>query len=472
MLVGLFRDKAEIRSLYKQHKNLERELERFTDQVSPESPDGAAAATSSSAPSAPENPSDKPDADMPALLSPTPSIGAGEEATSQGGNAETPTVPTKGADSESQSDEKKMEETEKDRAEDEDGTAASAIPVPSDLDDQLPTSIPPSSTGQDGDLQESGGAGGGESKKDGDLQESGNAGEGEAKKDGDLQGSGDAGEGEAKKDGDLEGSGNGGEGKAKEDGALERSGDGGEGKAEEEEIDGGGASETQGAAVSGEDENGADTPEGEAAKTDQPQQEEPSGEERLDEIPGDSVVTSPTPLLSPVGDTANLGVGGEEGDSEVPMGSATAEEGDAPGRDDNGDKGGLEPCVEGETHESWPGRASEDALGLPASLAEGDRVNDDGDDDKPMTAQEARVKRMRARFLRMKNLIDDDAVGPSSLAASNTLLSGLDASLEMEENEYGITSPPGEPHVPVCVLVYQTVVNRGRSTLSSTHRPE
>lgn len=451
----LFRDKAEIRSLYKQHKNLERELERFADQVSPEPPDAAAAATSPSAPSALENPSDKPDADMPALVSPTPSIGAGGKATSQEGNPETPTLQTQGADSESQSNKNNFEEAEEGRAENEDGTTASAIPVPSDLDGQLPTNIPPSSTGQDGDLQESGDAGGDEAKTDGDLQ-----------------GSGDDGEGEAKENGALEETGGGGDAEAKEDGALEGSGDGGGDKAKEEEIDGGGASETQGAAVSGENESGADTPEGEAAKTDQPQQDEPSGEERLDEIPGDSVVTSPTPLLSPVGDTEKLGVGEEDGDSEDAIGSATVEEGDVPERDDNGDKGGLEPCVEGETHETWPGRASEDALGLPASLAEGDKTNDDDDDDKPMTAQEARVKRMRARFLRMKNLIDDDAVGPSSLAVSNTFLGGLDASLEMEENEYGIASPPGERVVPFCVLVYQTIVNRGHLTLSSTHSLE
>lgn len=45
-----------------------------------------------------------------------------------------------------------------------------------------------------------------------------------------------------------------------------------------------------------------------------------------------------------------------------------------------------------------------------------EKISDDGIDnkDKPMTAQEARVRRMRARFLDMKSLIDDEPALPSS----------------------------------------------------------
>lgn len=446
MLVGFSRDKTEIRPLYKQHKNLERELERLADQVSPESPDVAAATTSAAAPSVPEEPSNELHADMPALVSPTDLTGVREKANSQEGNAETPTVPTKDADSESQSDKNNSEEIAKGLAENEDATAASVISAPSDLEGQLPTNTQSSSTGQDGDLQGSGDNGDGEEKEGGTLDLSGNGGRDETKRDETLEGSGDGGQGGVQEDGALEGNGDGGGGEAREDGALEGSGDGGE----EKEIDGGGANETQGGIVSGEDENGADAPEGETPKTDQPQQDEPSEQEHLNEVPGSSVELPSMPFPSPADDTAKIGVGEEEGDSEVALGSATGEESvDVPEGDDDEDKGGLEPCVEEETHETWPGRASEDAPGSPASLAEGNKEDDDGNDGKLMSAQEARVKRMRARFLRMKNLIDDDTVGASSMvAASSTLLGGVDASLDMEESEGGITSPPGEPIVP------------------------
>ena len=451
----MFRDKTEIRPLYKQHKNLERELERFADQVSPESTDAAAGATSAAAPSAPEEPSNELNADIPALVSPTDSTGAGEKTHSQEGYAETPTVPTKDADSESQLDKNNSEGIAKGPAEKENATAASAIPAPSDLEGQLPTNTPSPSTEQDGDLQESGDSGDGEAKEGRTLKTSGDGGKSEAKSDKTLKGIGDEGQGGAQEGGDLEGNGDGGEGEAREDGALEGSGDGGEGEAKEEEIDGGGANETQRDVVSGNDGNETENPEGEAAKTDQPQQNEPSEQEHLIEVPGGSLEVPSTPLLSPAGDTEKIGVEGEEGDSEVAMESVIGEEGgDVPEGDDDGDKGRLEPCVEEETHEAWPGRASEDIPGSPASLAEGNKEDDDGNDDKPMSAQEARVKRMRARFLRMKNLIDDDAVGASSMmAASSTLLGGVDASLDMEENEGGITSPPGEPMVhSSCVL--------------------
>ena len=387
VLAGLFRDKAEIRPLYKQHKNLERELERFADQVSLEPPDAAAEATSAAAPSAPEEPSDELDADIPALLSPTSSIGAGEMATSQQGNPESPTVPAKEVDSESQLDKNNSEESRKDGVKNKEATAFSAIPASSDLEGQASTDILPS-TGQDGDLQ---------------------------------------------------GSGHGREGEAKEDGAPERSGGSREGEVKEEEGDGGGASETQRGIVSDENENGSEIPEGDSA-TDHLQQEEPSQQQRVNESPGDSAVTSPTPVLSPADDATKLGVAKEEGSSEVAMGSATGDEGDAPEEGDDGDKGGLDPCVEGESYETWPSRAREDTPGSPASLAEGDK--DDNGNDKPMTAQEARVKRMRTRFLRMKNLIDDDAVG-GLVAESSSLSDGV------EENDDGITSPPGEPIVPV-----------------------
>lgn len=448
----MFRDKAEIRALYKRHKNLERELDRATDQVSPGPSDAetTAAAPSAAKPSAPEEPSDKPDADERALPSPASLVGAGETLTAQAGNAEkiilpeaetvnlqqdsaeSSNFPAKDTDPESQLEIKDSEETTEFPAEKAIATAASAVPPLSGSEGQASITTPVTTEGEE----------------------------------------------------DTEGIGRGGEGESKN---KEGGNAGTTSEAKQEEVHGDGKSETQRVAVDGEEERAADTSAGKAA-TDHPQPEEPSEEkerlseqqaerserESLHETADDSVVTSSIPLFSPAdesvkaglreggGDseaalgsatgsegamaeigenTAKSGVGKEEEDSEVAMESATGDGGAVTEGDEDGNRGSLEPYAEGEIHEMWSGPASEGAAPEPQTSIQAGRTDDDHD--RPLTAQEARVKRMRTRFLRMKNLIDDDAVGAASLLSPSSPLSDSgNAALEIED---GIASPPGEP---------------------------
>ena len=80
--------------------------------------------------------------------------------------------------------------------------------------------------------------------------------------------------------------------------------------------------------------------------------------------------------------------------------------------------------------------------------SDGEEKKADSDDNsesssKVVTAQEARVRRMRARFLDMKSLIDEEPAGPSSPTATsprNELGYGLDA-LKLEEDDIASAAP-------------------------------
>lgn len=85
---------------------------------------------------------------------------------------------------------------------------------------------------------------------------------------------------------------------------------------------------------------------------------------------------------------------------------------------------------------------------LPLSGGEEKRPDDDDNSDrssKVVTAQEARVRRMRARFLDMKSLIDEEPAGPSSPTAASPrgeLGYGLDA-LKLEDDIASATPVKG-----------------------------